>query len=54
MGSSGAKSVICKHVMEEKVHKWFASLSADEIPVEDFLSSNARLFDNLNQVNAIL
>jgi hypothetical protein len=35
--------------MEDQVHKWFASLAADEIAVEDFLSSNARMFDNLNQ-----
>lgn len=46
----GVQTVASKHVVAEQVHKWFASLAADDHPVEDILSSNARLIDNMNQV----
>lgn len=47
--TSGVTSTAPKQLMADQVHKWFASLAADDHPVEDFLSSNAKLFDNMNQ-----
>jgi hypothetical protein len=38
--------------MEQKVHKWFESLASDEHPIEDLVTSDARMIDNINQVNA--
>jgi hypothetical protein len=37
--------------MEQKVHKWFESLASDEHPIEDLVTSDARMIDNINQVS---
>ncbi|WIA08816.1 hypothetical protein OEZ86_011396 [Tetradesmus obliquus] len=35
--------------MEQKVHKWFESLASDQHPIEDLVTSDARMIDNINQ-----
>lgn len=40
--------------MEQKVHKWFESLASDQHPIEDLVTSDARMIDNINQVNTSL
>jgi hypothetical protein len=37
--------------MEQKVHKWFESLASDEHAIEELVTSDARMIDNINQVN---
>lgn len=40
---------LSKQAMESKVHRWFESLAADEHPIEDLATNEARLIDNTNQ-----